>query len=1350
MMQMFKRALSALVAAAMLAAGFALPVFAEASEADYAAAYAVDRQIAALAQTQQVFNNCDSIEGDVVANFNSGADIKELAPGQGVGGGTAVKFSKRAAGEVEFNEGFRAPQGVPLAGFAAVEFDLYLSAGLTDSSNAGAFVQVCLQDQYAPNGDVGKFGFVSILDSVRSLAGGRWYHITAPIAGQNTGAAAQITLRFWNNWQGEAGEYILVDNVVLTNPKEVTPADKEAIEAAGRAYDSLTETQQPLVTGAATLAGYRQMLAEYAAAPGKVEALIRALTVTSAVFHDCETTANAANLNSSADKMSLAEGQGAGGGNALQFTKTLSGSGVVEFNEAFRTGGDGVNTADFTSLEFDLYLSDGLTYAAEGNMVRAYLQSEQANNNDNAKIDTVDFAEQVAALSTGGWHHITLPLTGKATGVVKQISLRLRNCFAGEAGTYIQVDNLVFTAPRTLTKEDANEVNAAKAAFDALDETQQAQVSNSADLTAALEEMKKLLNPDPLTAEQMDALIQSLGEETVAYNECDENATVANLNSGADSKEMVPDGYDGGTAAKFIKKADGYTEFNEAFRHNGFALTGMSTFSFRLFVSAGITVQPGERSDSSKVYFHEATNDHNDNAIKELPFKEAALTAKPGEWVTVTLDVAGIETSALRQIDLRFYDLYTGAAGEYILIDNLTFTRPHEVGYADKEAVEAAEAEYRRMTPEEQGKVTLYETLQGYLATIAEAEKAVSAVEEAIAALPESPAAEQEEAVAAAYRQYAALEDSLRQAVQNADKLTAAMNAVVAAKGETEKLQAAKDAIDALPAPGELTLANKEQVEQAEAAFGELGVVAQQLLAEQGEKLQLAAERLQALAKAEAVQQVVQAVNALSYTGVVYADADCLRTDDLDVLANINSGSVAMSLETANKTQGTASAKLTKTADDNATPDFPLGLRTNEEFFVRDFAYVEFDLYLSSGFTPVASWANLALQDAHANTPDEHKFASISFIDQLAAVTPGQWCHLRVEIPASVRAQYGDSLIRQITLRPGNGSLVGNRGEYLLVDDVCLTSGVAITPAAALQKKAALQAIEESMTALPSDDDRAAVLAATKLADWRTALQTAEAALAAVEEKLNALPPLVSLTVANEEDVAAARAAYNGLDEALRPAAEELLQKLTAYEERMAALKEAAEAEALAAAARAVDDQIAALGDDPTEEAVAAARQAYEDLTDPAKALVQKLAELEAAEQKLADKAAAKVVADEIEKLPAADKVTTADKAAIEAAQANFDKLTEAQQALVENKAKLDEALAALEAALTPAVKLGDVNDDGKVDAVDALEVLRYAVHKRDFTEQQKQAANVNNDAGINAADALEILKKAVGKPACF
>ena len=58
---------------------------------------------------------------------------------------------------------------------------------------------------------------------------------------------------------------------------------------------------------------------------------------------------------------------------------------------------------------------------------------------------------------------------------------------------------------------------------------------------------------------------------------------------------------------------------------------------------------------------------------------------------------------------------------------------------------------------------------------------------------------------------------------------------------------------------------------------------------------------------------------------------------------------------------------------------------------------------------------------------------------------------------------------------------------------------------------------------------------------------------------------------------------------------------------------------------------------------------------------------------------------------------------------------------------------------------LGDVNNDGLINAVDASSVLSYyaiiSTNKEGgFTEEQKYAADVNHDGQINAVDASNIL----------
>ena len=58
---------------------------------------------------------------------------------------------------------------------------------------------------------------------------------------------------------------------------------------------------------------------------------------------------------------------------------------------------------------------------------------------------------------------------------------------------------------------------------------------------------------------------------------------------------------------------------------------------------------------------------------------------------------------------------------------------------------------------------------------------------------------------------------------------------------------------------------------------------------------------------------------------------------------------------------------------------------------------------------------------------------------------------------------------------------------------------------------------------------------------------------------------------------------------------------------------------------------------------------------------------------------------------------------------------------------------------------LGDVNEDGVINAVDARWVLQAASGARELDEYQTAAADVNGDGNINAVDARWILQAASG-----
>ncbi len=84
------------------------------------------------------------------------------------------------------------------------------------------------------------------------------------------------------------------------------------------------------------------------------------------------------------------------------------------------------------------------------------------------------------------------------------------------------------------------------------------------------------------------------------------------------------------------------------------------------------------------------------------------------------------------------------------------------------------------------------------------------------------------------------------------------------------------------------------------------------------------------------------------------------------------------------------------------------------------------------------------------------------------------------------------------------------------------------------------------------------------------------------------------------------------------------------------------------------------------------------------------------------------------------------------------------QNRLIENTADYETAIAAYNEIID--YLHGDVNADEAINAKDALEVLKAAVSKITLTEKQGYAADVTNDSEFNAKDALMILQFSVGK----
>lgn len=69
---------------------------------------------------------------------------------------------------------------------------------------------------------------------------------------------------------------------------------------------------------------------------------------------------------------------------------------------------------------------------------------------------------------------------------------------------------------------------------------------------------------------------------------------------------------------------------------------------------------------------------------------------------------------------------------------------------------------------------------------------------------------------------------------------------------------------------------------------------------------------------------------------------------------------------------------------------------------------------------------------------------------------------------------------------------------------------------------------------------------------------------------------------------------------------------------------------------------------------------------------------------------------------------------------------------------------------VTTVLNYGDVDKDGRINAVDAMLILRYGAGLYDLTDEQLTAADVNGDGIVNSSDAITILHYSIGRITIF
>lgn len=243
----------------------------------------------------------------------------------------------------------------------------------------------------------------------------------------------------------------------------------------------------------------------------------------------------------------------------------------------------------------------------------------------------------------------------------------------------------------------------------------------------------------------------------------------------------------------------------------------------------------------------------------------------------------------------------------------------------------------------------------------------------------------------------------------------------------------------------------------------------------------------------------------------------------------------------------------------------------------------------------------------------------------------------------------------------------------------------------------------------------------------------------AAKKVVDQINEIGDVTLENEEDVEAARTAYNALaaeqqgavtNYAVLTAAEAKLANLKAEDPVTKQIKELPSVENLT------------LGD---QQKVEAARTAYTELSYSARILVsdEDLDTLAALEEKIeALKDAAAEVEEEINALPAADELTLENAEAVDTVQSHYNALDDAQKALIsaEAKSKLEAAAEKIEALRTEADDKAEAQKvidliggigDVTLDSEDAIQAARTAYDK--LTETQK--SYVTNYTVLTAAE---------------
>ena len=838
-----------------------------------------------------------------------------------------------------------------------------------------------------------------------------------------------------------------------------------------------------------------------------------------------------------------------------------------------------------------------------------------------------------------------------------------------------------------VTLNDADAINAAKAAFDALTDIQKAEVTNAAKLTAAVEALDALMaQADKIGVKFVWAYSTIYGDNNKFQVEAGKTLTVkAKINAvgGSDQRYF---GYlqllgDAGSnhAGSRLNIAD-YEAL--ATEHNS-----RYGYDYKTLVSE-IAVDAADTYKASFVY----------GGRKSADIPNAALTV----------------------YEIEVYD------GETLL----TSFCPADDGVNIE------------IEPEQAGEKDTHWVYVYGIKTLTPAEQ----VDELIDALPAPGSLEIShlKALAAAEEAYNALTDEQKAEVNGAEKLTALLAEREEKYSNILAQLAAK--IDALPAPEDL-LGTPEEGE----ALDEIDDIIKSLTRDQAREF--ARDYKDYVTKLNAVKAEYKKLVEVKAT--VMCTCEKATEDVFDFCGNdhaMKDGYFWMNVQTG----GTSypNVELYNSVYVRA------GRYFGEDTYTHSFNYNE---YYQFEFLVNPDKDN-TFYITHGNEDNGIQWQYPSVI----SVKGNEW-----QRASCLISEIGTSVVENMTPRYGleNVNLLhygqANAGEFYMKDIAIVSKGYVKQRAVA--EKAFIDAVAAigTVTADSAEAINAAKAARDELNNWiNTAtaenlaasatldraildlalLDPANADVKAAYDKIVALPTVADLTIDNEAAVKEAGAAFDALTEEKQnmiPAADR-----TKLAEVRAALDIIIIVDPILPMIESLPNP-----DEINYENLAEVKARADEIKARVDTLtpeqldkVASLPKLEAVLAKVAELtdnlSAAKAVEDAIDALPSVEEVKAEDEGNVRTVDASRNALTDDQKALIPQE-KIDKLNALVDHFDNPPVtrKVGDVNNDEKIDTQDALLVLQHIVGITTLEGDDLTAADAYADGKIGTDDALSILQ---------